>query len=198
MPEWHFYLPPKENELFFVLKVYVHNGHLACPIWASVISWCSKMHARIWLLLALGNRASAYGSTLIMILIVLTVTSLTLQKLCKGTNTCTIFSNLNIYIHTSYSISGTHNNTSFLFLDSKDNWHVHFQSFQCKCWRAYILSNSQMKVLALFVHIIEIQYFTENLHIISWWLPFVFRSLSFTSLLYSPLSLFLFLSYFTW
>ena len=38
LPELHFYLPPKEKDLFFVLKV-VHNTLLACPIQETVISW---------------------------------------------------------------------------------------------------------------------------------------------------------------
>ena len=48
LPKWHFYLPQKESYYFFVLKVYVHNTLLACPIQATVISWSFKMLARIW------------------------------------------------------------------------------------------------------------------------------------------------------
>ena len=40
--------------------MYVHSTLLACPIRATVISWSFIMLARIWLLLAPGNRASAY------------------------------------------------------------------------------------------------------------------------------------------
>ena len=33
MPEWHFYLPQKENRVHFLYwKLYVHNTHLACTI----------------------------------------------------------------------------------------------------------------------------------------------------------------------
>ena len=46
--------------LFFVLIVVCPPYTLACPIQATVISWSFKMPAWIWLLLAPGNRASAY------------------------------------------------------------------------------------------------------------------------------------------
>ena len=58
-----FTCPPKEKILYFVLKVACPQyafTNVACPIWATLISWSFKMFVRIWLLLALGNRASAY------------------------------------------------------------------------------------------------------------------------------------------
>ena len=54
----HFYLPQKEKELF--LKAICPQYPVACPIRATIISWSLEMLARIWLLLAPGNRASAY------------------------------------------------------------------------------------------------------------------------------------------
>ena len=51
-----FLLAPKRKRVIFCIeKLYVHNTLLACPI-----SWSFKMLARILVLLALGNRASAY------------------------------------------------------------------------------------------------------------------------------------------
>ena len=55
-----FVLAPKMKKSYFVCwKSYIHNTILACPIWATVISWSFKMPARIWLLLARGKWASA-------------------------------------------------------------------------------------------------------------------------------------------
>ena len=43
-----FTCPKRKVIIFFVLKVYVHNTVLTCPIQATVISWSFKMLARIW------------------------------------------------------------------------------------------------------------------------------------------------------
>ena len=55
-----FYLPPKKKSYSLYWKSYVHNTLLFCPIRATVFYWSFKMLARLWLLLATGNRASAY------------------------------------------------------------------------------------------------------------------------------------------
>ena len=55
-----FICPKKKKNNFVYYKLYVHNTLWACPIRETVISWSFKMLARIWLLLAPGNRASAY------------------------------------------------------------------------------------------------------------------------------------------
>ena len=66
--------PKRKKSSFLYWKSYIHNTLLACPIWATVISWSFKLLARIWLLLAriwlllariwlllaLGKWASAY------------------------------------------------------------------------------------------------------------------------------------------
>ena len=67
LPEWHFYLPQKKKSCCLYWKSYVHNTLPACPIRATVISWSFKMLARIRLLLAPGNRASAYVAPWYMI-----------------------------------------------------------------------------------------------------------------------------------
>ena len=48
-----FTCPQKKKNYLWYWKLYVHNTHLPCPIWATVIPWSLKMLARIWLLLAL-------------------------------------------------------------------------------------------------------------------------------------------------
>ena len=50
--------PQKEKELFFVLKVYVHNTLLACPIRAMLFLGLSKCLPESDFYL--GNQASAY------------------------------------------------------------------------------------------------------------------------------------------
>ena len=60
-----FTCPQKKKSYFLYWKLLYVQNTLACPIRATVINWSFKMLARIWLLLAPGNRASAYvGSTL--------------------------------------------------------------------------------------------------------------------------------------
>ena len=57
----HFYLPPTDNRVILMYwKSYVYNTLLAYLIRETVIFWSFKMLARIWLLLALRNQASAY------------------------------------------------------------------------------------------------------------------------------------------
>ena len=63
LPKLYLYLQHKEKVIFCIeshMSSIVYNNFLAGPIRATVISWSFKMLAQIRLLLAPGNRASAY------------------------------------------------------------------------------------------------------------------------------------------
>ena len=74
--------PQKKTSYFLYWKLYVHNTLLACPIRATFISWSSKMLAQIWLLLALGIRATAYVASCVYIYFAIMYVSLELYNMC--------------------------------------------------------------------------------------------------------------------